>query len=99
MDLIMFEIWLATAIILSLISFVFMGNIGIVTGFVASAIWILTGLDIESNSITTVVYFSPTESITQVLDLGISTENIMILFILIGLYCMFVGFKSVFNYK
>ena len=99
MDLVMFEIWLAVAIILTLISFIFMGNIGIVTGFTAAAIWILTAMDVKSNPITTVVYFSPTESITQSLNLGISTDNIMILFILIGIYCMFVGFKSVFNYR
>jgi len=95
----MFEIWLAVAIILTLISFIFMGNIGIVCGFTASAIWILTAMDVKSNPITTTLYFSPTESITQSLNLGISTDNIMILFILIGIYCMFVGFKAVFNYR
>ena len=95
MDLQIFIVWLTLAIILTLVGFFFMGNIGIVCGFVGGSILVMLGLLIGSGTpITNTIYFDPTSSVVQNIDIGLAPERVMILFILVGIYDFFIGFRS-----
>lgn len=95
MDIQIFYALMTFATILTIVGFFFQGNIGIVCGFIAGALYVLTALQIGSGiPLTTTIYFDPTTSVVQNIDLGISTDNLMILLLLIGIYDFFIGFKS-----
>jgi len=86
MDITIFIMFIGFATILSILAYLFKGNLGLGLAFIAAGFFIVIGLMIGSGElITSTVYFDITTTTDHIYDLGISSTNIMIFFILAGI--------------
>ena len=86
MDLNIFIVFVALAVVLSIIAYLIRGNLGLSLAFLSAGLFILIGVMIGTGeSITSTVYFDSTTFTTHSYNLGISATNIMIFFMLLGI--------------
>lgn len=86
MDLNIFIVFVALALILTILAYFIRGNLGLSLAFLSAGIMFLLGILIGTGEpITSTIYFDSTTFTDHIYNLGISATNIMIFFFLFGI--------------
>ena len=92
MDISILGFLVATSFVLFSMGFVIGMWVKLALGWIAGAILIVVGLTIgNGENITSTVVFDASDIVTTSLDLGISSENFMIIFISAGLVMVVIA--------
>jgi len=92
MDISILGFLVATSFVLFLIGFFIGAWVRLALGWIAGGLLIIIGMAIGSGStVSSTVVFDSSDIVTTSLDMGISAENFMIIFILAGLVMIVVA--------